>query len=412
MGENVEMARGFGVPGGVFTTDGIAAFERQVEDTEVRRDEVCRRHYDPGFEAPIRLCFHFLNHLLKNTSGFFYVNKCVTFGSKKLNGVDTVSKKCLRSGRKRCANFVSVIPSIRQTVRWSFGLTSRRTSEICISAKAKAGFTLIELLVVVAIIGILASLLFPAFSKSKEKAKATVCASNQRQIALSYKLTLEDQSDGSLDGEMMFHWYARSLGREKDWICPSAPVGVRPSRGPWGGASSLISGELFRAWEDFQNIDLALTSAAKYKAYPAEIGPKRQGSYQFNDWLGYPTSDFASAFKEVYRKEDAIHTPELTPIIGDSTWLGSTIRNTDLPASDLFYGYRPGSNGNGIEFLTIPRHGSRPSPLPSYWTASQKLPGAINVGFFDSHVEKVPLEKLWSLYWHQGYKVPEKRPGL
>ena len=44
--------------------------------------------------------------------------------------------------------------------------------------------------------------------------------------------------------------------------------------------------------------------------------------------------------------------------------------------------------------------------------SDQKLPGAINIAFYDGHVEQVQLERLWSLYWHKDYVAPEKRPGL
>ena len=61
--------------------------------------------------------------------------------------------------------------------------------------RQRTGFTLIELLVVIAIVAILAAILFPVFAKAREKARQTACMNNQRQIALTIMMYVQDNNE-------------------------------------------------------------------------------------------------------------------------------------------------------------------------------------------------------------------------
>lgn len=56
-------------------------------------------------------------------------------------------------------------------------------------------FTLIELLVVITIIGILAALLLPALSRSKEASQRIHCVGNVKQLSLAAHLYANDHQD-------------------------------------------------------------------------------------------------------------------------------------------------------------------------------------------------------------------------
>ena len=60
---------------------------------------------------------------------------------------------------------------------------------------SSGGFSLIELLVAIAIIAILAALLFPVLSKAKERGQRTACLNNLKQLQGGWLLYVDDDSD-------------------------------------------------------------------------------------------------------------------------------------------------------------------------------------------------------------------------
>jgi prepilin-type N-terminal cleavage/methylation domain-containing protein/prepilin-type processing-associated H-X9-DG protein len=62
-------------------------------------------------------------------------------------------------------------------------------------SRGRPGFTLIEILVVIAIIAILAAILFPVFAQAREKARAITCISNSKQLNLATLLYSQDYDE-------------------------------------------------------------------------------------------------------------------------------------------------------------------------------------------------------------------------
>ena len=89
------------------------------------------------------------------------------------------------------------------------------------------GFTLIELLVVIAIIAMLAAILFPAFQTVREKARATSCLSNMKQMGLGFAQYEQDFDEyvpcgvgGTSHGEGWANMVYPYLRNAQVYLCP------------------------------------------------------------------------------------------------------------------------------------------------------------------------------------------------
>ncbi|MGQ9697229.1 MAG: DUF1559 family PulG-like putative transporter [Armatimonadota bacterium] len=110
-------------------------------------------------------------------------------------------------------------------------------------------FTLIELLVVASIVTVLASILYPVIARARERANASRCIANQKQIGAAMVAYVGDWDDtypsgwiGPADARYGWSWKVALLpylGGTELLRCPSNPVGAKEFDQPSGRGMTL-----------------------------------------------------------------------------------------------------------------------------------------------------------------------------
>lgn len=286
----------------------------------------------------------------------------------------------------------------------------------------RSGFTLLELLVVVSIIGVLASLLVPALGGATSQARANVCRGNTRQMGMIFVTEWPRGRGANVASALGIEDGRFDSGVDRgSWLCPEAPAPLgfgtdQASVEREFSAGAILLGSVNRAWGWVPRSKLRIAC-----------------SYSFNEWLFEELDDeFVNPFTfaqrpqgRVFRVEERISRPSMTPVLGDGLLPVASITSGDLsfirrgaPVDgafriDLAQRNRPGFGipGKAMDFL-IARHGAGPRPAPEAWDVGRPLPGAINITFFDGSSRLVPLEELWGLQWGVGGRTRRDLMGI
>jgi prepilin-type N-terminal cleavage/methylation domain-containing protein/prepilin-type processing-associated H-X9-DG protein len=268
------------------------------------------------------------------------------------------------------------------------------------------GFTLVELLVVIALMVILAALIFPVFAQARESARKTRCISNLRQLSQAMMLYVQDYdetfprdvtrcSDGpTQDPCSRWNPGRRIEARLSPYVRNSEVFGCPSATTPlvrWDPARAVCT------WDDWGYPD--------FLCVPQDPKHGKALGYGWNQWVFQRCLDSPGGCEEPGVPLAAVQTPAARVMVADSrhSYLDPLVLSfANYPGPSAFDARNAGkfwpqlAGGNGSEIVPE-RH------------ARHRM--GQNVAFLDGHVRWLPYQQLtgpsmqetierWFLYWN------------
>ena len=240
----------------------------------------------------------------------------------------------------------------------------------------RKGFTLIELLIVIAIIAILASILFPVFARARENARRTSCLSNMKQIGLAVMQYTQDYDERFVPQNI--HTIAGTFSTSPPY---SRPRGWADALYPYTKSIQIFQCPSERQGPSEDPMD-SVADAGSFS------------DYAINERIADAGGNGAALASQIPR-------PSLTILLTDSVGATSTATNegcivsVDCAAANIGQASVPGSG----RALMPDTGGVAPNiPRPS----EARHLGGHNVAFVDGHAK-----------WYKSNETPDlRRPGV